>query len=264
MIFAALILGIVQGLTEFLPVSSSGHLVVFQSFLPVAGDHVAFDLALHMGTLLPVLVVYRSDIWRILTDATSGDAPFAQRVGVRQALWVVVGSVPTAAIGLAFEDTFEALFSNLTAVSVAFLVTGTVLWLTSRAKPGSTGVLEMTWWQALLIGAAQGIAITPGISRSGSTIAAGLFLGLDREYAAKYSFLLSIPAIVGAFIFKLDDFSLSGIDPGAAIAGFCAAAVSGYLALVVLLRLVRRGDFSRFAFYLWPLGIAGLAWSLFG
>jgi undecaprenyl-diphosphatase len=252
---SAAILGVVQGVTEFLPVSSSGHLVLFQQWLPTTGDPIAFDLALHIGTLLPVMVVYREDIVRVFRDAAGGDGPFWVRPGVRLALWIVVGSLPTAAIGLAFEDVFEHLFSNPASVSVTFAITGVFLFATRFAPKGAADERTMTWWQAVLIGVAQGIAIAPGISRSGSTIVAALFLGMDRAYAARFSFLLSIPAISGAFLLKARGLEMTGSAAFPMAIGFFAAAASGYLALRVLIRLVRSGDFSRFCWYMWPLAL---------
>jgi undecaprenyl-diphosphatase len=254
---SAAILGVVQGLTEFLPVSSSGHLVLFQQWLPVTGDPVSFDLALHMGTLLPVLVVFRKDLMGIPKDAISGEGPLMQRTGVRLLLLMILGSIPTAIIGLAFEDVFETLFANPVSVSVAFAVTGFVLFATRYVKQGDATEVETKWWQALLVGLAQGIAITPGVSRSGSTIAAGMFLGFKREFAARYSFLLSIPAISGAFLLKARHFDPQTFAVLPLCVGFVAAAVSGYFALLLLLRLVNGGDFSRFAWYLW--GVAAFA-----
>lgn len=255
---AAAILGVVQGLTEFLPVSSSGHLVLFQRWLPVSGDHVAFDLALHIGTLLPVFVVYRADLMRIVTDAVRGEGPPSQRPGLRLLAFIVLGSVPTAIIGLLFEDWFEAAFSNPFSVGIAFAVTGTVLFLTRYAPAGGTDLTTMKPGQALLVGLAQGIAITPGISRAGSTIAAGMFLGLRRDLAARYSFLLSIPAILGAFLLKLGDLHASDAQLAPLLVGFVAAAASGYVALRVLLKVVDSGDFGRFAWYLWAVAAFAL------
>lgn len=259
---AAVLLGVVQGLTEFLPVSSSGHLVLFQSALPVAGDPVAFDLVLHMGTLLPVLWVYRADLLGILTDATRGEGPPLQRPGLRLLAWMVLGSVPTAVIGLTLEDHFALLFGTPEAVGVALLITGALLFASGRLTQGSRDVQAMTWRDALLIGTIQGMAITPGISRSGSTIAAALFLGIDRETAARYSFLLSVPAISGAFLLKLRDLQALDVSLTPLVAGFLAAALSGYGALVLLLQLVRTGDFSRFCWYVWPLGVGAIAYGL--
>ena len=255
---SAAILGTVQGLTEFLPVSSSGHLVLFQSWLPVTGDPVAFDLALHLGTLVPVLWVYRADLWGVVADTTRGTGPFFERPGVRLLLLLVAATIPTAVIGLSLEDLFEQLFHTPSAVGVAFAVTGGVLWMTRRARRGSTEAHEISWKRAAAIGLAQGLAITPGISRSGSTIAAGIFLGMDREAAARFSFLLSIPAILGAFVLKAGDLELTGAAAGPLAIGVTASAVSGYIALRVLIRLVRAGDFSKFAYYLWPLAIFAL------
>ena len=255
---SAAILGVVQGLTEFLPVSSSGHLVLFQHWLPVAGDPVAFDLALHLGTLIPVLWVYRSDLMGVVHDATRGEGRYLDRPGVRLLLLLVAASIPTAIIGLSLEDLFEELFHNPTAVGVAFAVTGGVLWWTRSVIQGSTEAHALSWPKAVAIGLAQGVAITPGISRSGSTIAAGLFLGMDREAAARFSFLLSIPAIGGAALLKLGDLSAADVAIGPMLIGITASAVSGYFALRILIRLVRAGDFSKFAYYLLPSAVFAL------
>lgn len=263
-LLAAAVLGLVQGLTEFLPVSSSGHLVLFQRWLPHTGDPIAFDLVLHLGTLVPVLGVFRRDLMLMAQDAVGGEGPFWQRPGVRLAMLVVLGSVPTAAIGLAFQDVFEQLFANPLSVGVAFGVTGLVLLSTRWVPDGSRGIAGMDWWRAALVGIAQGLAITPGISRSGSTIAAGMFLGIERGLAARYSFLLSVPAISGAFLLKARDFDPAQLELAPLAVGFTVAAVSGWGALVFLLRLVNAGDFSRFAIYLLPLSAISIAMGLAG
>ena len=255
---SAVLLGLVQGVTEFLPVSSSGHLVLFQQWLPVTGDPVAFDLALHLGTLLPVVWVYRSDLIGVARDATVGDGPFFKRPGVRLLLLLIAATVPTAVIGLSLEDLFERLFHNPTAVGVAFAITGTVLWATGRIPQGTTEAHNIPVSRAVAISLAQGLAITPGISRSGSTIAAALFLGMEREAAARFSFLLSIPAIAGAFVLKAGDLVLDPSHMGPILVGVISSAVSGYLALIFLIRLVRKGDFRAFAYYLWPLAVLAL------
>ncbi len=261
-LLAAAILGLVQGLTEFLPVSSSGHLVLFQRWLPHPGDPIAFDLVLHLGTLVPVLGIFRRDVQMILNDVLRGEGPMMSRPGARLGLCVVAGSVPTAIIGLALKDVFEQLFSHPTAVGVAFGVTGLVL-LATRWAPKPLPVAEggaMSVWKALVVGTVQGLAITPGISRSGSTIAAAMFLGVDRELAARFSFLLSVPAIGGAFLLSLRKLEPADMDFLPLAVGFVVAAISGWGALLVLLRLVRTGDFSRFAWYLLPLSVFAL-WS---
>lgn len=267
----ALLLGIIQGLTEFLPVSSSGHLVLAQAWL---GEHffaasgaVFFDLVLHVGTLLPVLWFYRTDLKRIVRSPWA--EPSRAQAG---SLWawlradpdrwvaflVLVATIPTGLIGVTLEDTFEHLFSSVAPVAFALTLTGAVLFATrwaGDAAPDSASRFGVG--TALLIGLAQGIAITPGISRSGSTIALALFLGLPRELAARFSFLLSIPAILGAVVLKSrHGIPLEGVDWGAVALGFGAAVVVGYGALVLLVALVKRGGLHRFAFYLWPLAIA--------
>lgn len=244
---SALFLGFVQGLTEFLPVSSSGHLVLFQQFVEIAGDDVLFDLVLHVGTLIPVLWFYREQVAELFVDPLRGEGPFLQRPGVR--LWglLVVASVPTAVIGLAFEDLFEALFANPAALAVTFLITAGVLFSTRFAPLGAPRKLALG--TAFALGVVQGLAITPGISRSGSTISAALLMGLEKEEAARFSFLMSVPAISGAVLLKLKDADLASFDPVALGLGFVTSMVVGYLALTLLVRLVKNGKFHHFAGY---------------
>jgi len=256
---AAAILGAVQGLTEFLPVSSSGHLAFFSSFLPSLGaDGVAFDLLLHIGTLLPVLFVYRRDLLNISSDLFSGTEPFLKREGVSLLMLLVIGSIPTAVLGLGFKDTFESFRENLVYVGCFFAITATMLYCIRFAPRGERGLKLFTWKHALAIGLVQGLAIAPGISRSGSTIAMALFLGINRQLAAKYSFLLSIPAILGAFVLKLDELLITSENAVAFGVGFCVSAAVGYLALVILIRLVKSGDFSKFCWYLYPLAAVSI------
>lgn len=247
----AVLLGALQGLTEFLPVSSSGHLVLFQQFVDIRGDQVLFDVALHLGTLVPVLWFYRHSLWGVVRDPFFGEGAFREREGVRLLVLLVVASLPTAVIGLLFEDVFEALFSRPSALVVTFAITGTLLFLTRRTGEGEVGVREMTWWQAVAIGLAQGLAITPGISRSGATIVTGLFLGLKREYAARFSFLASVPAILGAVVLKLRDIEGTHMEVSQLVGGTLAALVMGYLALVLLVRVVKQGKLAHFAWYCW-------------
>lgn len=249
----AVLLGIIQGLTEFLPVSSSGHLLLFQQVLHLRGDELLFDLVVHVATLLPVLWVYRGDLATMVTSPWREEGPWLERPGVRLAALVVLATLPTAVIGLLLKDTFEALFGRPQVLVVTFSVTGVLLFLSARVRQGSTEVAEMRWWQALVLGLAQGLAITPGISRSGTTIAVGLFLGLSREHAARMSFLMAIPAISGAFVLQARQAEATDVIVSELLLGGLAALVSGYLALVVLLRLVRRGGFARFSWYLWAL-----------
>lgn len=252
-ILLAALLGLVQGLTEFLPVSSSGHLVVFQNWLQEEKTPVIFDLVLHIGTLLPIVWVYRQTVLDLIKGILT--KPLAQEN--RLALWIVLGSVPTALIGILFEDLFEQIFHTPKMVASAFFVTGSFLFATQYLNKGERDEGQMTWKDALLIGAVQGLAITPGISRSGSTIAIAMLLGLKRDLAAKYSFLLSIPAIVGGFILKMDELTIDANTLPSLGVGFVVSAVSGLFALKILLKLVNSGDFSKFAYYLWAIAIVG-------
>jgi undecaprenyl-diphosphatase len=267
----ALLLGLLQGLTEFLPVSSSGHLVLFQAWLGedffASGNEILFDLVLHVGTLLPVLWFYRADLAAILRSPSQ--APTIADAGgllpwLRQdpdrwlATLVVLGTIPTGLMGIFFEDLFEQLFQSVVPVACALLVTAGLLTATRFAPDRPPAAIPA--WAALLLGVAQGLAITPGISRSGTTIAVALFLGFQRAQAARFSFLLSIPAILGAVVLKSrHGLDFTGANLGAVAVGFVAAAVSGYGALVLLVALVKRGGLHRFAYYLVPAAVAALA-----
>lgn len=254
----SLFLGLLQGITEFLPVSSSGHLVLFQQFLEVGDDAVLFDLVLHLGTLIPVLWFYREHVRTVLTDPFVGEGPMREREGVKLGAMIVAASIPTAVIGLAFEDQFELLFSNPAALTLTFAITGCLLFASGRFDRSEKKV-GLTLGLAFLLGIAQGFAITPGISRSGTTISVALMLGIDREQAARFSFLMSVPAIGGAVLLKLKDADFATLDLMSMGLGFVAALLSGYAALVLLVRVVRAGTFPRFAWYCWGAAIvAGL------
>lgn len=293
-VWEALVLGVVQGLTEFLPVSSSGHLVVASHLFGLTGAEnpgLLFDVTVHVGTLAAVFVAYGKDLWQVIRASVCA-VPHLVRGRFKEAFaspyarlgaMIVLGTIPTGLMGILLKDTFESLFDSPRAVGFAFLVTGTFLWfagrrLALRGHPGpgamaaggeatrpvrTTGGMRV--WDALTVGIAQGLAITPGISRSGSTIAAGLFLGLERELAARFSFLLAVPAILGAVVLELrHGLPAATLSPTPFLVGFAAAGVSGYLALRFLLRLLVGGRLGAFAWYLWPLGLAVLAASFLG
>lgn len=251
----AILLGVVQGLTEFLPVSSSGHLVLIQAWLGESFEFkdfaVAFDLSLHVGTLLPVLLHYRLDILRMVKSLHPSNEDKDAR---RMVLWIVVATIPTGLIGIFCKDLFEQLFHSPQAVALALLGTGGLLLLT-RGHGIAQGK-EIDLRIALIVGVAQGLAITPGISRSGTTIAVGLLLGLGRERAARFSFLLSIPAIVGAAVLVAKDgVELASGHAAAVGLGLVVSALVGYGALVFLVQLVRSGRLHLFTLYLWPLAL---------
>ena len=258
----AIVLGAVQGLTEFLPVSSSGHLVLLPEVMGWEQHGLAFDVLLHSATLLAVLAYFRSDIGRMAAAAFSRDP--ADTADRRLARLIVIGTVPTVAVALAFQDLFESLFLSPGPVGGFLLVTALVLYAaeTSTRKEG-VEPSEMRWWQAALIGLAQGAAVAPGISRAGATIAAGLGAGLDREQAARFSFLLSVPVIAAATAKTALDAStgaasLPAVLPSAV--GFATAAVTGYLAIAGLLAYLRARSLYVFAAYTAAVGIAVLTW----
>ena len=256
----AVLLGLLQGLTEFLPVSSSGHLALAQSLIPgFSQPGVLFDVTLHIGTLVAVCIYFWQDLRGMalsLFSSGRGDAAASRRM-----LWLLIaGSVPTAAIGLLFRKQFEAMFSDVYGVGVWFIVTGALLFLTDRVSTRGRELSAMGLLDALVIGIAQGLAIIPSLSRSGATIAAGVFLGLERGLLVRYSFLLSIPAVAGAFVLELVTHrheALQGFDPLAYGAGTLAALVVGYWSIGVLLNMTRSRRLSVFAYYCWAIG--GLA-----
>ena len=244
-----------QGLTEFFPVSSSGHLVFFQSLLRLKEPPIFFDVMLHVGTLVAVVIYLRGEILHILKGI--GAALQGRREGpdgVRMFLWMVVASIPTGLMGIVFKDWFESVFSQPRFVGSMLLVTGLILWATRWVKRGEKDIGKMHWLDAFLIGIAQGIAILPGISRSGSTICAGLFLGLDRVLAGKFSFLLSIPAILGAALLESRKIESAG-EVGTILMGTAVAAVAGYFSLKSLMKIISIGKVSRFAYYCWAMGV---------
>ena len=201
-IWILILLGIVQGLTEFLPVSSSGHLVIIQSLLPGFNEPgVLFHATVHLGTLGAVVLYFRRDLFEMAACIISPRS--ADPLRVRLMLLIVVGTLPTIAVALLFKDELEQLFANVSIAAAMLLVTGTLLYFTDRTRERTTDLERMNIGHALFVGVAQGFAIIPGISRSGATITAGVFSGLTRELALRYSFLLSIPAILGAFVLQL-------------------------------------------------------------
>ena len=255
---SALLLGLLQGFTEFLPISSSGHLVLVQSFIPgFSQPGVLFDTTLHIGTLVAVCIYFWKDLWEMLVSLFSSGTREAR--DSRRLLWLlIVGSVPTAAIGLLFRKQFEAMFNDIYGVGEWFIVTGILLFLTDRVTTRGRDLPAMGVLDALVIGVAQGLAIIPALSRSGATIAAGVFLGLERGLLVRYSFLLSIPAVAGAFVLELVAHrheALQGFDPLAYSVGALAALIVGYWSIAVLLNMTRSRRLSVFAYYCWAIGV---------
>jgi undecaprenyl-diphosphatase len=250
----SILLGALQGLTEFLPVSSSGHLAIAQHFLPgFEQSGVLFDVLLHVGTFVAVILYFRSEIIMLaFSPFRSGDEARLYR---RLLLLLIAGSVPTAVIGLAFKDFFEGLFHNIPVVSLMLLVTGTLLFVSERFRRSGRKEDKLTWSDALVVGTVQGLAIVPGISRSGSTIAALLLKGVNGETAARFSFLLALPAVFGAALLSVKD--LSGVPTGEIplyLAGAGIAFITGLLSIHLLMGVIRKKRLFAFALYCWLAG----------
>ena len=262
----AIILGLIQGLTEFLPVSSSGHLVLAEALLHIQKQGITFEVFVHFGTLLAVVVAFWSDIVdmflaaiRWISHPSQTKTLWNSDKGFRLLILISIGSIPAGIIGILFDKTIESAFSDPLFVSFMLLITGTILLL---SRFGRTKRNKPTVWDSILIGTAQSFAIIPGISRSGSTISSGMLLGLEKSEAARFSFLLAMPAILGAFILKLKDLLASPVIPHSEVVtlgvGTLVSFVSGYFAIILLLDLVKRGKFSWFAFYCFVIGILGI------
>ncbi len=270
-IIQAIILGIVQGLTEFLPVSSSAHLVFMTDILGLP-QNVAFDTILHLGTLVAVVGYFWKDILTIISAFISSVLDIFKgkfKEGLKEKpfkklSWLLlVGTIPAGLAGILLQKQFEALFSDVIYVGFFLIVTGLLLWGAERVNPGTKDVKDITFKNAIVIGIFQAIAIAPGISRSGATISAGLFCGLNRELAARYSFLLSIPAILGAAVVQMRDINSLDISTITLIAGFVSALIFGYLAIKLLLKIIKERTLMIFAYYCWIVGLATIIISLF-
>ena len=264
-IIQGIIIGIVQGLTEFLPVSSSAHLVFIQKILGVQSS-LAFDTFLHLGTLIAVMWFFRYDIYKMILswlssirDILSGRfrEGFYSDPYKRLAWYVILATIPVGIVGVLFEDSVDALFSGALYVPAFFLfVTGTILYLSQRMTSGEINYNTITKKEALFMGLGQACAILPGLSRSGTTIAAGLTIGLNKEFAAKFSFILSIPAILGAFLLQAKDIG-SAMDANflPVFLGFIASIIAGYMAIKWMLDLIQNKSLDIFAYYCWVIGI---------
>jgi undecaprenyl-diphosphatase len=260
-------LAVIQGLTEFLPVSSSGHLVLVQHWFGHFSEmNLLYDIMLHLATVTAILVYFRQDLLTLglgYVGWTTTQGSLFQGFERQTIHYVLLASIPTAIIGLGIRSFgLETLFQP-SVVAVMLLLTGGVLWL-GRGRNSARGVQEMRICDALAIGIVQGIAVLPGISRSGSTIAGGVLLGLDRELSARFSLLISMPAIVGAAILEIGQGMNQIQEPiGIYVMGMVVAALVGYGSISLIIKLVRQDSFHLFSLYLWPLGITILLWNLF-
>ena len=270
----AFLLGIVQGVAEFLPISSSGHLSIAQNLLNLGvegTDDVFFDVLLHLGTLVAVFAAYWEDIrdmilefFRMIGDVAHGTVPRSVPPARRLILLIIVGTLPLFVI-LPFRHMVEALYSNTFFVGGALLVTGLLLFACDRIRKGRKTEKSATLLDVLVVGVGQAIATCPGISRSGMTISMGCFRGMERRFAVRFAFLLSIPAVLGAHILQIGDVVETGIDVKllpAYLLGVAAAAVSGYLSIRLVRMVASQGRFGIFAYYCWAAGAVTIALSI--
>lgn len=286
-LFQAIFLGVIQGLTEFLPVSSSGHLAIFKELLgvstPEGASALTFDILLHIGTLIAVFVVYFKDIKKMVLEFIfmvrdifinakvffskpigKGDKEYVRIVSGsyrKFVLMVLIATIPTGIIGLLLKDVIENVSSNLAIIGVALLITCVLLLIAHTSENLRKTPKNIPYWQAAIVGVVQGIATIPGISRSGSTIAACLFLGFDKKFAVKYSFIMSIPAILGALVLDIKDVSFSEIGGSMwlyYVIGMLFSAVIGYFCIRLVNYLVKERKFNYFAYYCAVIGLVAI------
>lgn len=266
----AFLLGLVQGVAEFLPISSSGHLAIAQNLLGLEGAGSVpefFDVLLHLGTLIAVFAAYWTDICEMVVEFFRGIGDLVHRStpspvppARRLILLIIVGTLPLFAV-LPIRKHVQGLTDNMVFVGAALIVTGFLLFLCDRVRKGRKTERSATWLDALLVGVGQAVATLPGVSRSGMTITAGCFVGYERKFAVRFSFLLSIPAVLGANILSIGDAVQAGIN-GAEVpmylVGVVTAAVVGYLCIRLLKYVADKGRFGAFAYYCWAVGILTL------
>ncbi len=273
-IWNAIILGLVQGIAEFLPISSSGHLSILQNLFGMTtseNGHVFFDVLLHLATLVSVIFVYRNDLRIMIRDCldlvhpAAGESGKQQRhPGARLVLLILVATLPLVAV-LPIHSKIEELYNHTAFIGMALILTGCMLYVSDQMIPGRKKVGSTRMIDALIIGVCQAVATIPGLSRSGTTITAGLATGLNRKFAVKFSFLLSIPAVLGANLLSLIDAFSDGVEwryLPAYLVGMLVAMVTGVLSLNLLKRLADRGGFGKFAYYCWGVGFITIILSL--
>ncbi|MBQ7583374.1 MAG: undecaprenyl-diphosphate phosphatase [Lachnospiraceae bacterium] len=272
-ILQAIILGIVQGLAEFLPISSSGHLAIIRNLFHIETDQgLLFDVLLHIGTLTAIFVVFWKDIAKLILEFFGIITDFIRRFKDpdlivlssayrRFVLLIIVSSIPTAILGYIGRDFVEYASSTLLIPGIGLIVTSVLLFICDRIGDGRKGIKKITYLNAFEVGIAQGIATLPGISRSGATISACLMLGIKKETAVKYSFIMSIPAVLGAALLELKDAAGTSVTGGTVIAyiiGMVVAAVVGYFAIRVMINVVRRKRYIYFSIYCLVIGLVAI------
>lgn len=277
--FEAIIMGIVQGLTEFLPISSSGHLAITRQIFGLHFDNILFEVILHLGTLIAIVIVYYKDVMNLIVGGISIIGRFFQYIIARLekiflnenikipkiindedkkfAMLIVVASIPTALMGLILEQTIIKAFDILLVPGICLLVTGFLLYSTNKMKYGMKKEDKTSYIDAIIIGTFQGFAIMPGISRSGSTIVASLLRGFNKEFAVKFSFLMSLPAILGALIFQLKDIEINELLTQLTapyLTGMAVSTLVGYICIRFLIKLIKNNKLHYFAYYCFVVG----------
>ena len=273
--FEAIILGLVQGLAEFLPISSSGHLALLQQAFGIHEDKVLlFAVLLHVGTLISVFIVYWKDIWELIVElcltirdlCTGKGLRLAERPIRKLGVMIIVATIPTAIIGLVFSDFFDSLYNSVIPIGVGLIITGFLLIFAEKKGEGNRGIQQMNFRNAIFIGLVQGVAICPGISRSGSTLFGSLICNLDRKVAVKFVFLISIPSILGSAVLEAPAALEAGVtaaEVGPVLVGMLVAAVSGLVAIKTMIKIVSDKKLSYFSYYVWALGLFVVLYGIF-
>lgn len=275
-ILQAVLLGILQGLAEFLPISSSGHLAIFQNLFHIGEgteDMFLFDILLHLGTLISIFVAFHKDIWKLITETLGmlndlfmnlvskikgGETVRVVRTGYRKfVLMVIISTIPTGIIGILLKDITEAASKTLIMPGIFLLMTSVLLFIADKAPDGEKNPKTATYLDSVILGVAQGLATLPGISRSGTTITTALLCGFEKKYAVKYSFIMSIPAVLGACVLEISDAKGMAIEPSY-IVGLIVSAVVGYAAIKTMLVIVRKKKYIIFSIYCLIAGLVAI------
>lgn len=266
--FEAVILGLVQGLAEFLPISSSGHLALLQQFFDIdESKTLLFAVMLHVGTLISVFIVYWKDIWELIVElcltvkdlCTGRGLRLKERPVRKLGVLIIIATIPTGIIGVLGGDFFDGLYNSIIPIGVGLIITGFLLMFAERMGNSSRGLERMNFRNAFFIGLVQGVAICPGISRSGSTLFGSLICNLERKFAVKFVFLISIPSILGSAVLELPDAVEAGVtsaEVGPVLVGMLVAAVCGLIAIKTMIKIVSDKKLNYFSWYVWIVGAA--------